>query len=243
MKTLKTTQSPFGSKPNSTKARLGLPAWAIMLGVTLAAGAFIVPSSRAQSANGQGATALPPQSHAFGKTAGEWFQDVFVGTYIIQGKTHIPGQIQDEEVTATGSETFQDPLILRISGKVNRKAGEAYLFSPAGNAATTSYPYIAPDSYWGFGSYITTEVALDGKTVVSAEDCADYYVPPQYFDPPLADGTYAVQGFFFRFPPLSVGVHTLVMHNVFALPPNSVGTGPEGLGADVVETLTVTVAP
>ncbi len=243
MKTRKTTQSLFGSKTNITKRGLGLPASAIVLGIALAAGALIVPSGHAQSANGEGATALPPQSHAFGETAGAWLQDMIAGTEIVQGKPRLPWQIEDEKVSATGSGTFDDPVSISISGNVNRKPGQALLLFPAGYRTTTAYPYVVPDTYWGFGNYVTIEVVLDGKTVVSAEDCADYYVPPQYYDPPLADGTIEVQGFFCILPPLSVGVHTLLMHDVFMLPPGSVGVGPLGLGEDVVETLTLTVAP
>jgi hypothetical protein len=207
-----------------------------LIGVTMAAWAFVATSSQAADS---GSRVLPPNSNAFGKSLAEWLRASNVS----------PGQIEDHVLldfqrtteNVTGSGTIADPLVFWQTAKVTLKPGTAFVSGPIQYSATAPEPVI-PDDYWGFGSYTFGEVVLDGRTVMSEEDCGDYYVSPQMFDPVLSSGVYEAQGFIFACKPLSVGAHALHMRGTVLLPAGNVFVGSE-FGAVFDLTVTITVAP
>jgi hypothetical protein len=229
------TQSPVISIPQATRSHFCYSASTLLLGATLALGALTVSSNQAL-----GAGALPPNSHAFGNSAGEWLKSLTAGSWTIQGKTRVPSHLLNRVDTTTGSGTLADPLILSTTGTDFRKPGDPILVSPIAWLADSSDP-IQPDSYWGFGNYTTAEVTLDGETIMSEEDCLDYYVPPQIYSPALPNGGTAVQGFFCMLHPLTPGVHTLFTRGIVRLPANPVTLEPE-FGLEFVWTTTIIVA-
>jgi hypothetical protein len=204
--------------------------------VTLSAWALIFTSSQAA---GDGASVLPPNSNAFGKSMPEWLRAANVSPFTLEG--HVLLGFQTSVNNVTGSGTIADPLILWQSGEITLKPGTAFVSGPIQYSAIAPEP-ILPDDYWGFGNYTLGEVILDGQTVISEENCQDYYVPPQVFDPVLPSGVYEAQGFIFACKPLAIGVHTLHMRGTALLPAGNLLTGVEfGIVFDV--TVTITVAP
>jgi hypothetical protein len=196
--------------------------------------------SSARQAAGHEATLLPPNSHAFGHSMEDWLKLLHVGGYTIQGKVSTPWDLGTP--TVTGSGTLADPLILAWSTEVTLKPGTAFLFSPISYAPAPP-EVVQPDSYWGFGNYTTAEALLDGTMVMSEEDCLDYYLPPQEFNPPLDNSVYAVQGFMCASKPLSVGIHTLVTRGIVLLPPGNLVTGSSEFGLELRTTIKITVQP
>ncbi len=203
-KQIKHNRLPNDSGGKNRKVRMKtLKAIAVTL---LSAWALTLTTSQAANASNG---ALPPKAHPLGHSMGDWLKYLGGGVIEQHGKKGEPGIRTDETITSTGAGTLGDPFIISDTLTFTVQPGQSVLFSPIMFAAWPPDYFILPDSYWGPGSYLTCEVELDGKTVTTEADCMDYYVPSQFYDSPLSDGTIEVQGFVFYLRPLPVGVHTL----------------------------------
>jgi hypothetical protein len=231
------THSPVVSTFQTKRSHFSYSASTLLLGATLALGALLGSSNQTL-----GAGALPPNSHAFGNSTGEWLKSLIAGSWTIHGQTRGPSPWETRVDTTTGSGTLADPLIFSTTGTKFRKPGDPILDSPIASIVDAADP-AQPDSYWGFGNYVTAEVILDGEMIMSEEDCLDYYVPPQIYSPALPNGATAVQGFFYMLHPLKPGVHTLFTRGIVRLPANNLVTGASEFGLEFVWTTTIIVAP
>ena len=201
--------------------------------------ASLIVAPGAIAGNGGGPAIAAPTSHPYGQSMAEWLVDYTRWKYDPAPADNISGKVLFLSPTVpdapSGSGTLEDPLVFTGHGDVTIKAGTALLdvliawwgeLYPDG-----SVDPVLPGNWWG--TYVTGEVLLDGKTVL--DNVADYYVSPQTFDPPLlypeptpwgAIGTAFVQGVPIMLRPLSVGVHTYE-HVAYVLVPADNGVTPE----------------
>lgn len=211
-----------------------------VIAVALSAWALTLTTSQAANASNG---ALPPKAHPLGYSMADWLKYLGGGVIELRGRHADPGYVTYDTTTVTGVGTLADPLVISSTGTLSLKPGGNVFWAPIYFAAWPPDYFILPDSYWGPGSYLTCEVELDGKTVTSEADCMDYYVPSQFYDSPLSDGTIEVQGFVFYFKPLPVGVHTLhVRGNAFFPGDGNIFSGYTEFGLVFDTTLTIVVA-
>lgn len=93
---------------------------------------------------------------------------------------------------------------------------------------------------------------IDGKTVMTDANKANYYVSATAFDPivvyPTPTSYGAVAGVFYQgcgfvSPPLSVGVHVIHLYEPYILPAGAYPGLPDGIGLVYDNTWIITVAP
>jgi hypothetical protein len=134
---------------------------------------------------------------------------------------------------------------VRLEPELDRSGGCQWLEDSPSKFKTFVTPLVEwpgptglPDDW--FGTYLTLleDLVIDGQTVITKEEVNDYYVPPQYYDPPLPDGVGAIQGYFVLCEPLAVGVHELSWAGKVRPPDNRIP-----VNADIYFALTIRVVP
>jgi len=199
----------------------------------------------------------PPQSNAFGNSLTDWmgiyWRWYYTGADPEQSKV---GPVQLMPLPAgeqvSGSWTPDDPAVL---------VGQLEITLPPGT------PFFLPEFSWVGEIYedgsvdpsLDDEVALnsasitltiDGKTVISDENKAAFYVPVTLFDPIVeyseptdygSIGDVFYQGVGFVGLPLTPGVHTIHLYEPIILQPGDYVGFPDGIGLVYDNTWIVTV--
>lgn len=204
--------------------------------------------------SGEAASLFPPDAQPFGQSMGDWAKQWTA----LENQSSLPkvvGPVLLATCTTgstTGSGTLDDPQVFTGQGNLTVAAGTA-LFTPLLGWTCDIYTNgnvdpVPPDSWWGTYWRLDEDVLLDGQTVITATNINKYFVPNQYYDPPLlyrkptsagAIGSQSGEGWWLMTQPLAVGVHTLSAASSWRFPANN-GLYPEqGGGFRVTYIVTV----
>jgi len=201
----------------------------------------------------------PPHSKAFGNSLAEW-----MGIY---WRWYYTGADPDQSTVGpvllmplpageqvSGSWTPEDPAVLEGLLEVTLPPGTPF-FLPEFSWLTELYEDGSVDPQLDDAVVLnSTSVTLtiDGKTVISDANKADFYVPATVFDPfleyPEPSGYGSVGGVSYQGVgvvglPLSPGVHTIHLYEPIIFEPGDYAGLPGGLGMVYDNTWIVTVEP
>jgi hypothetical protein len=175
----------------------------------------------------------PSESKAFGKTLTEW-HDVYWRWMFGEGDGMV-GNVRLMPMPSsipTGDGSKEAPLTFVGQLDVTLEAGTAFVLPLYGYIGERyeGYPDVPDDEPFPdelLLSWLHPEFTIDGQTVVSEENKADFYVGPSSFDPiimypaPSEYGSVAAiwfQGIGIVCPPLSEGEHVLHLYEEFTIP-------------------------
>jgi hypothetical protein len=203
-----------------------------------------------------------PNSKAFGKSLTEWmgiyWQWYYSGADLTQSKV---GPVQLMPLPAgeqiSGSWTPEDPALMVGRLEITLPAGTPFMlpeFSWVGERYE-GYPTVPDDVPMDNAVAlrdVSVTLTIDGKTVISDANKAEFYIPPTYFDPivvyptPSSYGSVAAvfyQGVGFVGLPLTPGVHEIHLYEPYIIWPGDYPGLPAGLGLIYDNTWIVTVLP
>lgn len=213
--------------------------------------------------NGKVPRVAPPGSHAFGKSLTEWTGIYWCWVYgtgadMAQSKVgHVQLMPLPSGTQTGGSWTPEDPAVL---------VGKLEITLPPGT------PFVLPEYAWIGERYqgwpatpddppMANEVALasghptltiDGRTIITDANKADFYVPLTYFDPVVvypapssygSVGAVYYQGVTFVSPPLTPGTHEIRLYEPLIFKAGDYPGLPAGLGMIYDNTWIITVTP
>jgi hypothetical protein len=204
----------------------------------------------------------PPNSKAYGNTLAEWLSIYwrwnYSGADLAQSKV---GKVQLMPMPAAdqtgGTWTPEDPAVLVGKLEITLPPGTPFVL-PAFAWIGERYDTVPPtpddlpmDNAVALGTAHPV-LTIDGRTVLSDENKAAFYIPPTPFDPiveyptPSSYGSVAAvffQGVGFVSPPLPVGVHVIHLYEPWIIPAGAYPGLPNGIGLIYHNTWIVTVAP
>ena len=205
----------------------------------------------------------PPDSHAYGKTLAEWsttYWRWYLGTNQDLASSKV-GRVQLMPLPTgkliSGSGTPDDPALYRGRLEITLPPGTPFVlpvFAWSGERYK-GYPNVPDDPTMAnhvLLAGVHPKLTIDGKTVLSDANKADYYVPPTYFDPivvypqPTSYGSVAAvffQGDAIVSTPLTPGVHTIHLYEPYIIPAGAYPGAPAGFGTIYDNTWIVTVRP
>src|SRR5436190_16036687 len=172
---------------------------------------------------------VPLVSDAYGKTYPEWFSIYFrwsLGTAQDPAQStvgHVQLMPQPPEEFLSGSGTPEDPAVLVGQLAITLRPGTPFVLPLAGiyGERYAGYPAVPDDDPALFTDLlegISANLTIDGRTVISTANHADFYLPATFLDPivtypePTSYGSVAAlwfQGINIISPPLPVGVHVI----------------------------------
>ncbi len=186
---------------------------------------------------GAGSVALriaPPNSKAFGKTLTEWntiyWERTLTGGESKVGRVQLMPLPYGEYVGGSGTE--DDPLVFAGQLEITLAPGTPFvlpLFAWIGEGYD-GYPEVPDDEPFpddDFIAWIHPNLTIDGKTVMSDDNKAAFYIGPTWFEQPImypepgkfgAVAAIWFQGFGIVSQPLSVGEHVIHLWEPFTLP-------------------------
>lgn len=215
---------------------------------------------------GQGSAApriSPPNSNTHGKTLTEWLYTYWEWNYsgadlsksVIDGVQMMPLPAGEY---ISGAGTWDDPALYKGKLEITLPPGTPFVLPEFAWTVERyeGYPAVPddhaiPDNLLLEGVSPLT-LTIDGKTVMSDSNKAEFYVPVTPFDPivvyptPSSYGSVAAvsfQGCGLVSPPLSVGKHTIHLYEVFSVPPFAEWPGFPGFGVIYDNTWVITVKP
>ena len=176
----------------------------------------------------------PPNSKAFGKTLTEW-------NTIYWERTLTAGESKVDRVQlmplpygeyAGGSGTKDDPLVFVGQLEITLAPGTPFVLPLLAwiGERYDGYPEVPDDEPFpddDFIEWVHPNLTIDGKTIMSDDNKAAFYIGPTWFDQPIMypePGEYGsvaaiwFQGFGIVSPPLSVGEHVIHLWEPFTLP-------------------------
>ena len=176
----------------------------------------------------------PPNSKAFGKTLTEW-NTIYWERILTEAENRV-GRVQLMPLPfgeyEGGSGTEDDPLLFVGQLEITLAPGTPFvlpLFAWIGERYG-GYPDELDDEPFlddDFIAWIHPNLTIDGRTIISDDNKAAFYIAPTSFDLPImypepdkfgAIAAIWFQGFGIVSPPLSVGEHVIHLWEPFTLP-------------------------
>jgi hypothetical protein len=194
-----------------------------------------------------------PQGHSMAAWAEQYWSWQVLGQPAAQQFGHVLFPV-GPACSISGSGTLADPLIISLCAEFTIKAGTAFadpgLTQISELYADGSTDPLPTEQWWSTYAILTEPVVLDGKTVVTENNIANYYVnyiynPPVMYPQPTSYGSIGIHGlvgWMMFVEPLSVGVHHLsAAAGVFA--PADNGFFPFEIGEIIRADWTIKVVP
>jgi hypothetical protein len=214
---------------------------------------------------GSGAPRMTPlNSHAFGTTVADLLTQAV--RWVISGPPSGPwvvGRVQMVGVPSmewiSGSGTPDDPALFSGENEYILSPGTPIFWAPLWwyGERYQGYPQVPDDPPTSDALYLSwfhTLLTIDGKTIISEANKADFYVPetpldpPAYYPTPSWYGSVAAvyfQGQAFLSPPLAPGRHVLYCYDELIIPEGAYSStmGPYSCGVIYEQTIIITVSP
>ena len=156
----------------------------------------------------------------------------------------------------SGTGVAADPALYRGSLEITVKPGTPFvlpLFAWVGERYNTGQPDDPPMSNEVMLSSLNPMLTIDGRTVITSANQAQFYVPPTYFPEMVvyptpssygSIGALFYQSIGFVSPPLAVGTHVIHLYETDIVPPGAYPLfGDAGLGIIYDNTWTIKVVP
>ncbi len=203
----------------------------------------------------------PPNSSTHGKTLTEWLGAYWAWYYggvpadgMVDGVFLMPLPASEQ---ISGSWIPSDPAYMKGTLEITVKPGTPFvlpLFAWVGERykPELNIPDDPPMSDAVMLSSLTPTLKIDGKTMISNQNKAAFYIPPTYWDEmvvypqPTAYGSFGAlffQSVGFVSPPLPVGKHVIKLYETIIIPPGDYPLYPNGLGLIYDNTWNITVSP
>jgi hypothetical protein len=208
------------------------------------------------------ARVTPPNAMAYGKSLEEWLSTYW--SWFYSGADPAQGTVNGVKLMPLpageqlgGAWTPEDPAYLKGSIEVVVPSGTPFVlpeFAWVGERYQ-GYPGVPDDPPMDNAialQDVAVSLTIDGVTVISDANKADFYIPPSYFDPivtypaPSSYGSVAAvfyQGVGFVSQPLPVGTHVIHLYEPMIIKAGDYPGLPAGLGMIYDNTWTIKVVP
>jgi hypothetical protein len=150
---------------------------------------------------GNGPGNAQPNSASFGKSLDGWMEAYLVWFDAGADPDYLDGNV-----------AFL-PIVGESPFEVEVKPGTAFVLPIATWLGVSADEEPLPDEWWGDRDHIFGDVYLDGQPIAVPNE--DYYVGPSTLDPPILGGIDFYQALVVVIPPLTPGMHEVVLHSEF----------------------------
>ena len=150
---------------------------------------------------GNGPGNAQPNSASFGKSLDGWMEAYLVWFDAGADPDYLDGNV-----------AFL-PIVGESPFEVEVEPGTAFVLPIATWLGVSADEDPLPDEWWGDRDHIFGDVYLDGQPIAVPNE--DYYVGPTMLDPPILGGIDFYQALVVVIPPLTPGLHEIVLHAEF----------------------------